>query len=644
MDLDSTMFISRKHNSVLKSVGGNAMEVDMAQLQSYPKIMGNTDPLNMLEYFAGVQTSSEYDSGIHIQGCDNAHNYVSSGGVPIYGANHLFGLFSVFNPSHYPKMTFRRSVSGSSSANRLGGHIGMELPDTVAGNVSGDISAGIMSSQGSLSFKAGKRSYVHLSARRSYLNLLYDRWLRINGNPIKYGFGDYNLTYYLNAGARDRIWVDAYFGRDDAFLGAGNYNVDIDVEWGNLMGALHWEHEGTGYVLDQTMFFSGYGVDASLHQDSSSLKIPSSIGSAGYKGRIMWGDFVSGADMTLYKVRPQDPRRDISGNRNQNVSELQYASEYDIYTEWSGRISDEFRLNAGIRGGLYVSPEKEFFWHLSPSASVSYDAYHWGKVSLSYALQHQNLFQTGLSNVGLPIDFWFMAGRHSLPQKAHSCSLGYDVALYGDMLRVSLEMYGKRLYNQVEYNGDLFDLLNSEYDLDRFLLKGSGMNYGLNLMLHKQAGDFTGWVSYSLGRALRTFDDPAYPSVYPASHERIHEFNALCSYEYDRWVFSGTFVCASGTPFTAPESFYLSSGNLMTRYGEYNSSRLSPYIRMDLSVNYSFRKDGKQENGLNLSIYNVLARKNEVMWRLFISEDRYSYRPMSFFMRLMPSISYYHKF
>ena len=125
MDLDSAMFTSHKHTSVLKLDGGSLMEVDLAALQGYPKILGNTDPLNMLKYFSGVQTSSEYDSGIHIQGCDNAHNYTSAGGVPIFGANHLFGLFSIFNPSHYSQMTFTRSVTGSSVANRLGGHIDM---------------------------------------------------------------------------------------------------------------------------------------------------------------------------------------------------------------------------------------------------------------------------------------------------------------------------------------------------------------------------------------------------------------------------------------------------------------------------------------------------------------------------------------
>ena len=164
-------------------------------------------------------------------------------------------------------------------------------------------------------------------------------------------------------------------------------------------------------------------------------------------------------------------------------------------------------------------------------------------------------------------------------------------------------------------------------------------------MLHKQSGSLTGWVSYSWGRALRRFNNPEYTGVYPANHERIHEFNAVCSYKYRDWDFSGTFICASGRPFTAPESYYLSSGKIIMSYGEHNACRMRPYIRMDLSVTYTLNKNEKYENGLNLSIYNVLARKNDVMYKLKINKsNQFAYQPLSFMLRLVPSISYYHKF
>ena len=191
-------------------------------IQSLPKILGNTDPLSFIRNLPGVQTSSEYDSGIHIQGCDNSHNDISLGGVPVFGATHLFGLFSIFNPSHYPKMEFR---SSSGLSNRLGGMLNMELPDTLTENFSGDVNVGIMSAQGTLGIRIGRHSHLRISARNSYMNLLYKRWLKISGSPIRYRFGDYNLTWTYSSG-KDKVWVDSYFGKDNAEITERRFSVD----------------------------------------------------------------------------------------------------------------------------------------------------------------------------------------------------------------------------------------------------------------------------------------------------------------------------------------------------------------------------------------------------------------------------------
>jgi hypothetical protein len=265
-------------------------------------------------------------------------------------------------------------------------------------------------------------------------------------------------------------------------------------------------------------------------------------------------------------------------------------------------------------------------------------------VTASYGIRHQYLFQTGLSNIGLPIEFWFAAGRHSLPQYSQQADLSYALNIFQDALALSVNAYYKRLYNQVEYKGDMFDFFNSRYDLDRNLLKGDGWNYGLNFMAHKQAGRLTGWISYSLGRALRRFDNRDYSGIYPANHERIHELNAVCSYQTDRWNLSGTFVYASGAPFTAPEYYYISAGQIISKPSEHNSCRMRPYMRMDLSATYSITKNNRTENGINVSVYNVIGRKNDVMYRLNMKEGLYSYSNMTFFLRWVPSISYFHKF
>lgn len=636
IEIDSTIFVTNRHSSSVKAISGGITEVSLEQIQNLPKILGNTDPIRFIRNLPGIQTNSEYDSGIHIQGCDNAHNEVSIKGVPVYGVSHLFGLFSTFNPVHFDRMRF----STSSGSNHLGGILEMNLPDTLSQRVTGEITAGIISSQGSLGIKAGDKSHFRISARQSYMNLLYRQWMKIGESPIRYGFGDYNFSWQITPTKNDRIWFEGYFGHDRANISENTFDVGLGLQWRSYFGSSHWEHKGQNALCHNTIYFSGYDSYSVLNQDISSISLDTHIRTAGYKGKMKWKMADIGLDLTYFDVLPQCPYSEGLYDTNSPAQKRQNALETSFYGGYHITLADKWNLQANLRGNAYLSPEQKVFWSISPDISASFNAYRYGKITASYRWNRQHLFQCGLSNIGLPIEFWFMAGDYSAPQYAQSADFGYELQLFNQSLVFSSNLYFKRLYNQVEYKGDLFDFFNSIYRLEDHLLKGDGWNYGLSLMLHKQSGDFTGWISYSAGRALRRFDNRDYTGIYPANHERIHELNAVCSYKLRNWDFSGTFVFASGVPFTAPAYFYISSVQLITKPGKHNACRMRPYARLDLSVTYGFA--GGSE--INFSLYNATGRENDVMYRLNETNGVYSYGPMSFFLRWIPSISYRYKF
>jgi outer membrane receptor protein involved in Fe transport len=165
-------------------------------------------------------------------------------------------------------------------------------------------------------------------------------------------------------------------------------------------------------------------------------------------------------------------------------------------------------------------------------------------------------------------------------------------------------------------------------------------------MFNKCNGPLTGWISYTYTHATRTFSAIKQTGHYPASHERPHELNAVATYTLNRhWSFGATFVYASGTPFTAPVSISLIDNNLMMKYGEYNSSRLKPYHRLDLSANYKWQSRRCREQGINLSLYNAIAQENELFYYIKTRDDgSFAYRPVTFMLRILPSISYFCKF
>lgn len=104
VSLDSVLVKGYRYSSAIKSNPDGSMIWDMQRMDNLPQILGNADPIHYAQMLPGIQTNAEYTSGIHIQGCDNSHNHITLGGVPIYNVNHLLGFFSTFNSTHFPSL------------------------------------------------------------------------------------------------------------------------------------------------------------------------------------------------------------------------------------------------------------------------------------------------------------------------------------------------------------------------------------------------------------------------------------------------------------------------------------------------------------------------------------------------------------
>ena len=297
----------------------------------------------------------------------------------------------------------------------------------------------------------------------------------------------------------------------------------------------------------------------------------------------------------------------------------------------------------------YLSPERQSFAFAAPAAGVELNLYRAGKLSLRGGAARQHLFQTGITSLGFPVEFWFLAGREAAPQSSAYVSLAYKVQTPHEGYSLSAEVYAKRLWNQIEYMGTLLDFLSASYRLSDMIVPADGYNYGITLLLHKQTGHLTGWVGYTLGRSLR---HTAKDGLFPSGHERIHELNVAATYSARRWDAGGTFIAATGTPLTAPESVYLNGGQIICQFGPHNAARLAPYIRLDVSFSWYFRKDERIRHGVCVSLYNALGRENEIAYKLFFrtaedsgdEEKAVAYIPFSMGLRFMPSVGWFYRF
>ena len=631
-------------NTFLLDAPIGTSRIDLRLMDNMPRILGNADPMHYAQLLPGVQTNSEYDAGLHVQGCDNAHNIVTLNGVPIYNVSHLLGFFSIFNTPHFATMQLARSAASASMDNRLGAHVDMQTADTLLPKASGDLSIGPISSQATLRLPTSKHSLLTLSARQAYLNLLYGQWLKIESETMHYNFGDYNLSWFCQLGERHTLAVDFYHGNDRAKYEDSDYLLDTSLKWGNTMAALRMDSRwGKSSRVRQALYYTHSYNEFALDMSSLRVEVPSGISDVGYRSDLKTGDFDAGIHVVGHTIRPQNPSAygmfSIQHQEQPREHTLE-TSAYADYTIHTGPVN----TTAGLRA-IYYQYGSYRRAALDPVISVGYQMNEASQLVLRSSLKHQYLHRSGFSDMGLPTEFWFSASEVFPAQYDWNVSLGYDAWFSNKMYHLTLEAYYKRLYHQQEYSGNVFDVLYSSYDLQSMLLHGQGYNYGLNLLIEKRKGRLTGWLSYSWGRAMRRFSDERLHDWYPASHERPHELNAVATYRLDKhWSFGGTYVFASGTPFTAPRKFYLFNSNLVSVFGEHNAQRLKPYMRLDASVNYDFREHKGRRSGINVSFYNLTMYSNDIHYRLKIYNDRFAAKPFRFLLKVMPSVNYYYHF
>lgn len=617
---------------------------NLTNINQLPQILGNADPIKYSQSLPGISTNNEYDCGIHIYGCDNSHNYISIADVPIYNSSHILGLFSTFNTSHFPKFSINKVATDSRFPNKLGGMISMQLPHNIPDSLSADINIGMISSQGTIKLPIGKKSLVAISARACYINLLYGDALKFDESQLKYSFNDINATWLYKPNPNNTFIVSSFMNTDNVSLLEMNYLADLSLKWSNRMISAQWEHRfQETKKIKQSLYYTAYKNKFSLYQESLNLDLPSSISDLGYVATFSKRSFNAGGSAILHYITPQSPKITGSYNAtNRHNQQNLFTQEYSIFADGLLPITSDLIANIGGRGSVYIDNNKNSFFSIAPSISLSLVKSRWD-ASFASSMRHQYIYQTGFSSMGFPTEFWMSCDNNFKPQSAINCITTFSYRI-SPSYHISTELYYKYLKNVIEYNGTVLDFIQSDYNLKNHLFQGSGYNYGFNVMLTKTRGKLTGWLSYNYGRAFRTFNDLRLNGTFPANHERIHELNFVGTLNISsRWNIGASYIFASGTPFTAPEYFYIFSGNLITQYGEHNASRLKPYSRFDISINYKFHSHSN-ECGFNLSVYNLFATKNELFWQWDIKEgNELSYKPLSIPFNIIPSLSFYIK-
>ena len=616
-DLEEVQVKGKLLTPVMNRVSSSSFTLNVKELQALPRLMGQTDPLYFLQTLAGVQVNNEMQGGIFVQGCDNAHTLLTINDAPVFYPSHALNLFSAFNSSHFENIQVVMSAHPAADANRLGGAIRLQTFQRAPKPFNMSVNVGPLCSDIHIRSHCSAKSDLFFSARASYFSL-YKSLLKTDDIQPDYNFQDFNLTYAYHPTPKDDIVFSAFAGND--LLLADNTDTErrfLDIAWQNLASSVVWDRQEDSVRYHTSLFLSGYHNRFLFDLGQTiNLNGNSSVGSVGLSHhtdiRLTNGmSLTVGADYAASRYSPLafSLFGDFAFSVESTAQSVLYAHEASLFLDFAQQVNDFFNYSAGVRGTAYYCQDKPFF-QLSPRANFSFLIAQGQFLYLHAGAYSQNQHNINLISTGLPTDFYIPASSRFKPEYALSASLGYKGSFLNDKYILSAEVYFKQLYNSLECNVSVPDLLYNSAVYTDFVYAGEGQNYGLDITFQKAKGRLSGYLTYSLGWAKRLIPEIS-DKPFDSSHSRRHQLVATATYHFNTaWSVGAVFTLATGTPYTQPEYAYMMNGRVVARMGEYNGQHLPLTHRLDLSADYILHLKNDRSIDFNISLYNVYCHKN----------------------------------
>ena len=641
--------IDSRSDSVVSGTLGSRLYIPAAALEKAPNVLGFPDPLKYLQALPGVQTTSEIQSGLFVDGTDNSHTQVQIDGAPIYNASHLLGMYSTFNNYHFGLMEF--SKSAGTSNNRLGGLVVMRTDTVRPQKISARLSAGLIGSQANVRMPLLKNSVLSVSARATYLNFLYGGLLEksMDDASLVYGFQDVNASWTSRFGPDDVLRFNFFAGRDKARLRTDGNDMDALCRWNNTVASAMWEHKTGNGHLNQSIYSSSYFCRLETYSYDRAFSLPGGISDCSYELEGMeniGGNILNyGAKVSKFGFEESLPEISGSGNAGKGHGPGLNSWSFTAHANMAWNLNRNNTFETSVLGSRFIgNGAGDRFAGLDPSFSLTHSfAGQSGSIlKIEAGISHQYLHLFGYTSNGLPTEFWLPSDNGIKPESSKYCSVYYEGGLFNQKINISAGLYCKSLENLVEFNNNMTDVYFENYSMRNGLLTGSGHSYGFNLMVRKDWGRWNGWISYAYGRAFTRIDGAE--KYTPTYYDRPHDLNVRLNWKPgSKWTFSADGMFCSGTPFSMPRYIYLLNESVVVEYGEHNNARLPANWRVDLAADWIIKHDEKCSYGLNFSLYNALFNGN-VMYYYFSrvhSAGAYKMKSLIVAPICVPSISFH---
>ena len=630
------------------------------KLASIPNL-GEKDVFRAIQLLPGVSGTNESSSGLYVRGGTPDQNLVLLDGFTVYHVDHFYGFFSAFNSGAVKDIQLFKGGFPAEYGGRISSV--MDLTGKTGNSNKLSLSAGLslVSANATVEIPIGKKANLLIAGRRSYTDILksglynsifdlYNDTDSTNGNNLSnfngfqqnetqpsFYFYDLNTKFSYKPSDKDIISVSVYNGKDNLDSSRQNQNtfgsgteertINSDIEdllnWGNWGSSVRWARQWSDKLY--TNVVGAYSNYFSQRKRINDISIQLADSTNTNKSGLVEDNNLK--DFTLrihneYKINSKHSL-EFGGQLTMNEVDYNYSLNDSItvidqkdkgllktaYLQDKWSPNGKLNIVGGIRATHFNLTDEIYY---EPRISASYKVNNKVKLKGAWGKFYQFVNRIVREDVTQGSrDFWLLANEDNSPISfSQHFILGTSYEL--DDWLVDVEFFEKEMTGLTEFSLRFQSALGTDPN-DQLFFEGTGISRGIDFLIQKKAGIYTGWLGYTLSEVVHTFPDLNNYSFYSLNDQR-HEFKIVNVLKTGRWDLGATWVYGSGKPYTALKGIYTITllDGTETEYvsiGEKNGLRIDPYHRLDLSATYNFNL-GSGKSQMGLSIFNLYNKTN----------------------------------
>lgn len=673
LDRDNVLEISRKLPQLLPTLGGSADIVQVAQL------------------IPGVQSQADGFGGINIRGGESGQNLMLMDGTPVYIPYHLLGLYSIYNPETIRSLKLVKGNFPARYGDAVSAIMDIQIREGDRSQWKSSVELNLLSGNAAIEgpFK-NKKGSVLIAGRLSPTAYFFEPTLsrlyfQNQIDQLQTRFYDFNVKLNYDFGAKDRVYLSLFSGKDDIVQSALTvYDANnkafssFNLEWSNLVGSFRWNHLfGPKLFMNTTLTYSNYATrftsqNEFLYQDAMAINKDFYLIDNRSKNRdfglkidadYAWKKHHNlrfGANLNAKYFIPsfyffQETKFNIIdeniGNDLYDINLVYESLNIPTYQIQSAAVylEDQFHkgrwyANIGARLSSFFSDSSRHI-NIEPRLLAKYKLNEKWTTSLSANRRVQYLHLISNPAIQLPNDLWLPAGKNVKPQEVYEVEFSLNY-IPSEKLRLNVVAY-QRYLNHLYAYPETFEFLYTTEDYNRFdfLITGKGQSQGIEFMV--DYGDTKRGVlfNYTLSKSTRQFDAINLGQVFASNFDSRHQVK-LGFYQnlFKTFKIGVNWVFRSPTPLVNVIQF-ASSGTFTNidqdPPGYKNTTRATFYNRFDISMQFSV-EGKKAKHHFKFGVYNLLNTGNTAFYEIKyidISTNQIYSNPLKS-LPILPSFSY----